>query len=1118
MLVSYAFASEALSDKIQFPFVYRMVPKEEHLYHMIAKLLQHFGWNWVSLVSPDTYNGERFMRTLSPVLTRNEICVAFSLKIQGHKAFPLLPLEALFMWNNVTVFIYYAEVRFFYGIIRTLQVMVTTIFKIPIVGKIWITTALWDLTLNFAYGIFANKEIHGLFSFMCHQEKRVTNDNFQTFFDTMNKFGLAAFECVLSKAPLSVKWRRRCKKQEILEVPSEEFVERIFSMDSYRISSLVQVVARAIDRARSWRTHKIRPGGGALLMQSFIASYLISLLLDSFCPAEKTVLFEMPSRVAMKKGILVDIIKSQKFLLLLLLVLLSSATGDRKCLLNFVKDSNAVYTYYQSGDLNIGGISSATTVKLKPAVFYKPPVTSLEGVGPFIFWNLLSFSFATEEINQNAKLLSNVTLGYNFYDNYYEAGMTYDAMADLLSTGEASVPNYSCGKARNLLAMIEGVESEASSQISIMSSIYKIPQLHPFLGNTQFYNSSLEGVYLDDKGELSASFDIVKWETFSNHATRATKFGEIHRHWGSSETNFILDQDRWSRHFSQTFRHSRCTRRCHPGEAKTVLEGKPLCCYGCSLCAKGTISNQEDADYCSKCPADQHPDEAQVQCLPKIHTFLSYKDYLGIFLTSFALFFCLITAFVLIIFIKYLETPLVKANNQDLSFVLLISLLFSFLSSFLFIGQPRTTTCLLRQTVFSIIFSVAVSSVLAKTVTVVLAFLATKPGSKARKWLGKSLANSIIISCSGIQMVMCTFWLGISPPFPESDMQSQSGEIILQCNEGSVAMFYGALSYMGFQAAVCFVVAFLARNLPGAFNEAKLITFSMLINQDPQVWPNVTLGYDIYENYYHPRMTAEALADLLSTGQANVPNYICGREKRLLAVIEGVESDISEQISTMMSLYKMPQVSHGFVSEKLNDKTQFPFIYRMVPKEEYLYWGIAKLLQHFGWNWLHPFLGDSHFYNTCMEGVFLDEKGDLAAKFDTVNWVTFPNESFNAVKFGRIDRPWGSKDLEFILDQEAMNWPQRFNQDMLNHLAKGKVFTKLDLREAYYQIQIREGDEWKTAFNYPMGIFWFMPFGLQGAPAGFMQFINKVLHEHLYKRVLAYLNDILTFMGPWRNM
>lgn len=53
----------------------------------------------------------------------------------------------------------------------------------------------------------------------------------------------------------------------------------------------------------------------------------------------------------------------------------------------------------------------------------------------------------------------------------------------------------------------------------------------------------------------------------------------------------------------------------------------------------------------------------------------------------------------------------------------------------------------------------------------------------------------------------------------------------------------------------------------------------------------------------------------------------------------------------------------------------------------------------------------------------------------------------------------------------------------------------------------------KTAFNCPLGSFQFrvMPFGLQGAPAVFMQLINKVLHDHLYKEVFVYLNDIIIF-------
>ncbi|XP_058023750.1 vomeronasal type-2 receptor 26-like [Ahaetulla prasina] len=634
-----------------------------------------------------------------------------------------------------------------------------------------------------------------------------------------------------------------------------------------------------------------------------------------------------------------------------------------KCLLTLQQSEVDPQHHYKPGDYIISGIVSAMDARFQLLSFAGSPSTKFSQKSPKLYWKFMPFLFAIEDINRDDHLLPNITLGYNIYENFFKVEMTTDPLLDLLSDGEANVPNYRCGRQRNTVAVLEDVETGISIQMSTLLGTYKIPQIsynlasmtlmdkthfpffYPMLptegieypGITQlllYFKWTLVGLIAPetDQGErfmrtmsslmLRNGICAVLYQSFTLNFADMTFNSDEYYKWVKvnvfvygSETSsfligmriidailthlskhvvgkvwintaqwvfsldfmfnvyslkhigaffsFLIKERKWASRgafgifidflvdfLEKTFRCSspkdafsvkvwrRCRQReelvslrkeeidqiltldsyliyntiwavgralnsayistskrsvrnrsmkmdaprlktwqplppstcvesCRPGFKKVPQEGEPICCYDCHRCAEGTISAIEDAEKCTECPADQHPNINQDECIPKTETFLSFRENLGISLASLASFLSLVTGFVLGIFIKFRETPIVRANNRDLSYILLISLLLSFLTSFLFIGQPRKATCLLQQTAFSNIFTVAISTVLAKTVTVVLAFFATKPGNNLQRWLGKTLSNSIILSCSGVQVLLGSIcvWISFVPTY-----------------------------------------------------------------------------------------------------------------------------------------------------------------------------------------------------------------------------------------------------------------------------------------------------------------------------------------------------------------
>ncbi|XP_027716060.1 extracellular calcium-sensing receptor-like [Vombatus ursinus] len=352
-------------------------------------------------------------------------------------------------------------------------------------------------------------------------------------------------------------------------------------------------------------------------------------------------------------------------------------------------------------------------------------------------------------------------------------------------------------------------------------------QLLQHLRSVHFTTQAQEEIFFQDD-EIPAIFDVVSIYLAPDHTLRTTEVGHLDfREPPGKQLVINSSTIIWAEGPGKA-PLSVCSKTCPSGTRKSAIQGQPNCCFQCLHCPKGEIAYVPDSASCLKCPEDQWPSNEKDQCIPKILDFLSYKEPLGMALATCTTFLFLLALTILGIFIWHHHTPIVRANNQKLSYILLCSLALCFLCPFMFIGHPVSLTCALRQAAFGIIFTVCVSTTLAKTIVVVSAFRATRPDVRLRKWAGPSLPNVILIGCSLVQVVLCMCWVIGWPPVPMNSTEP-GPKVTMLCGAGSSELFYAMLSYLGFLALVSLVVAFLARQLPDTFNEAKHITLSMLV-------------------------------------------------------------------------------------------------------------------------------------------------------------------------------------------------------------------------------------------------------------------------------------------------
>ena len=268
---------------------------------------------------------------------------------------------------------------------------------------------------------------------------------------------------------------------------------------------------------------------------------------------------------------------------------------------------------------------------------------------------------------------------------------------------------------------------------------------------------------------------------------------------------------------------------------------RPGACAQTLLHAAGNVSNVPQAPTapaysainCSLCAEHQKSNRGRTGCNDLPLANLLWSDPSAVIFTSLTALGLFMTSLSFIIFLQNQETPLVKASNRELSFVLLVSIAICFALTLLHIAEPTNAVCCLRQALRYIAYTVYVSVLFLKTNRIVRAFQTEVIPQWFRKYvLGPKRQLLVVCLLNVIEVLLVIMWLTVDPSHVHRDIRTGQ-YIFLTCKPYrtvSGETFQAIIFiYLILMALLCTFYAFKARKVPENFNETKYIGFSMYI-------------------------------------------------------------------------------------------------------------------------------------------------------------------------------------------------------------------------------------------------------------------------------------------------
>ncbi|XP_074605223.1 metabotropic glutamate receptor 8-like [Brevipalpus obovatus] len=286
------------------------------------------------------------------------------------------------------------------------------------------------------------------------------------------------------------------------------------------------------------------------------------------------------------------------------------------------------------------------------------------------------------------------------------------------------------------------------------------------------------------------------------------------------ELNLRMDDIQFT-HQSPSIPLSICSFPCDKGEA--MIGDK--CCWRCTPCSKYQIVS--NYTRCTPCPDGELPDElTQTLCVPVVEEYVDINDPMVIGALTFSTLGIITVTWIAIVFLRFQQTPVVRAASRELIFLLLFGILTSYSITYLLILRPSRIVCGFTHTMIGCSFSIVYSSILIKTNRIARIFESSKKSAARPQFISPQSQLAICFMLILVQMIITLMWFAFYPPMaihfypiPEKN--------VLKCSTTNGVDFFLAFAYPFILIFVCTVYAVLTRKIPEAFNESKHIGFTM---------------------------------------------------------------------------------------------------------------------------------------------------------------------------------------------------------------------------------------------------------------------------------------------------